>query len=190
MSVRTTLFNFRLFGYRHIIELLLIGVALLLLGGALGFSHYYQTEVRQQNQELRVLRDRIGSLKPAPIILDKDDSQFADNLIPQAYLQESLATLHAIETESGLSITNASYKWRPLSQPHYAAIDMQFTAKADYRTIRLFIEKVLVALPFASISEISMKRESIQTNQVDLRCKLSLFLNAAPQPTSSREKDE
>lgn len=154
--------------------------ACLWLGTTMAFAArtLLKSKVLVQEQALSLL-ERNDS-RPPPVelaLVNQPGEDLLRLLIPVTYLQQTLESMQGIEQESGLALTNSSYRIRPLSVDKYGAVDVQFSTKTDFRTIQQFVEKLLLAFPFASVSELQIKRDNIQSNQIDVKCKITLYVS-------------
>jgi hypothetical protein len=158
---------------------LLVGILSSLWIGIIATSVYlrsYDEKIQQQLRSMQLLKEQKLESIPNPSKQINQTEELGQLLTPVTHLQRALETIYDIEAESGLNVTNASYRLRELDNFKFGAVDIQFSTKSDYPTLRSFIEKLLLALPSASISELGFKRDNIQTNLLDVKCKITLIV--------------
>ena len=104
------------------------------------------------------------------------EQNFYDNLGDIGFVEEQIKTLHALAKQSGIVIQQASYKLSQLQDGTMSTYVIQIPVKGSYLAIRQFCESFLLAVPFASLDEISLKRDNIQNAQIETKIKFTLYL--------------
>jgi hypothetical protein len=59
---------------------------------------------------------------------------------------------------------------------------MQFPIKGTYVQIRLFVEQILLTMPYASLDEIGFKRDAINNSQLDTTLTFSIYTGSHLSP--------
>lgn len=95
-----------------------------------------------------------------------------------------LHILFDLAQTSGITLSKGDYKseYDPVSKVH--AYQIQLPVTGTYSAILNFCEKVLRAMPFASLDELNVKRDRIGSPVLSVQLRFTLFLQAssAPQP--------
>lgn len=89
-----------------------------------------------------------------------------------------LKSLFKIAAENGVTLAQADY--RVQSDPECACQRLQITlpVRGTYPRVRAFIDAALAAMSALSLDEISLRRESVKSPNVEAQLRLSLFLRA------------
>lgn len=103
-------------------------------------------------------------------------AQFFDNLGEQAYREQQVRSLFAIAAKNNLVLSQAQYKLGFDKHGRYYTYQIDLPVKGSYEAIREFSEQTLLAIPFASLSEISFQRESIDARTLEAKLRLTLYL--------------
>lgn len=85
-------------------------------------------------------------------------------------------TLFSLAHEAGISLDKGEYKsaYSVNSRSHTYQVLLPVTG--SYSAIRLFCEKVLVTIPFASLDEIGFKREAVAAGALQAKLRFTLHL--------------
>lgn len=102
--------------------------------------------------------------------------------------EQHLKALFAIATQTGLSLDQGEYQWQVDKNSSTYRYHVLLPVKGPYGAIRRFCEKTLKALPFASLDELSFKRESAAEDEPDASLRFTLYLKDAllTPPTAGR----
>ncbi|MBV8125076.1 MAG: hypothetical protein JO370_13495 [Paucibacter sp.] len=93
----------------------------------------------------------------------------------EQYVKEVFATAH----ESGIDLGAGEYRWAREAHAETDRYQVRLPVKGSYASIRGFCEQVLVKLPFASLDDFSLKRESIGDAEVEAQLQFSFHLHAS-----------
>jgi len=107
---------------------------------------------------------------------------FYDVLGDQRYVEQQVKTLFAVAAKSGLILAQGEYKSSLDKGSHSTTYQMILPVKGQYQAIRKFCEQTLLAIPFASLDEISFKRDEITNNTLEAKLHFTLYL---ADPTAS-----
>lgn len=165
----------------------LINVAALLFilgifGWSAGIPHFKEKLAVQQSklQRLQHTADSPPSVAmPAKIPVTQLRLQdFYAALGEQRYPEQQVKTLFAIAAKNGLALSQAEYKATNDSAGRFHTYRIQLPIRGQYPVIRQFCEQVLLAIPFASLDEITFKRDAINNPQLETKLSFTLYLNA------------
>jgi len=106
--------------------------------------------------------------------------KFYDALSDRAEAEQSLKTLFGIAEKAGLNLDQGEYKWQLDKNSNTYRYQILLPVKGPYGAIRRFCEQVLLALPFASLDEWSLKRESVGDDALDVNLRFTLYLKDVP----------
>jgi len=103
-------------------------------------------------------------------------SEFRAFLGEDNYKEQQVATLLAIARKNELVLNAADYRSGHDRDGGFYTYQMVMPVKGSYVGIRRFCEQALLAMPFASLDEISFRRENIASTVVDAKLRITLFL--------------
>jgi hypothetical protein len=103
-------------------------------------------------------------------------SQFYAALGEQGYAEQQLKTLFDIAAKNGLRLDQGEYKSNFDRNSDTLAYQIQLPVVGSYSAIRQFCEEVLLAIPFASLDEMSFKRDAISNNNLEAKLRFTLYL--------------
>lgn len=114
-------------------------------------------------------------------------ADFYDALGEKRFSEQQIKTLFALAQKAGLGLNQAEYKTSANKNGNFYTYQMIVPVKGPYRSIRQFCEHTLLAIPFASLDEVSFKRDAIASNVVEARLRFTLYLSDQPSPAAHRE---
>ncbi len=106
--------------------------------------------------------------------------RFYDTLGEQRYAEQQVKTLFGLAAKSGLSLSQGEYKSARDANGRLHAYQLTLPVKGSYRDVWQFSLSALLAIPFASLDEISFKRENINDPVIEARLRLTLYLADKP----------
>jgi len=161
---------------------------LLIVVGAAGLlwftPHLRAEEAAQQQRLLRAERSLRAAdnaaVVVAPSVVEERLAKFHDTLGERRYAEQQVKTLFAIAAKTGLGLDQAEYKSVFDKNSNTHAYQIRMPVKGPYAAIRHFCEQMLLAIPFASLDEISFKREAIGSEVLEAKLRITLYLADAP----------
>ena len=81
-----------------------------------------------------------------------------------------------------MTLSQGQYKTAFDQSGQFHTYQIVLPVTGSYRAIWQFASQALAAIPFASLDEISFKRESIADNHVDVRMRFTLYLGDSNGP--------
>jgi len=160
------------------VALLLSGVGVLCV--ALWLPHLRDDLGTQQAVLHRLeLQSRVVSAATvAPFSQNESRLQkFYENLGESRYAEQQLKTLFAVAAKKNLKLNEGEYKLSEEKNSDTVVYQIQLPVTGPYAAIREFCEEVLQTVPFASLDEISFKRDVIGKNNLDAKLRLTLYLH-------------
>ena len=164
-----------------------IAAMLWIVGGAslLWFvPHLRAQEELQQRAMLRMQKSLRagGNAVPAvpPSLAEERMTKFYDALGEKHYAEQQIKTLFAIAEKTGLALSQAEYKSVYDKNSNTHTYKIQLPLKGPYPAIRQFCELTLRAIPFASLDEMSFKRDAVGSPALEAKLRFTLYLAALP----------
>jgi type VI protein secretion system component VasK len=112
---------------------------------------------------------------PPPVVDNLE--QFYATLGQRRYAEQQVKTLFGLARKSGLVLSQGEYKsaWDRNARVH--TYQLNLPVKGSYAAIWQFALSALRAIPFASLDDISFRRDSIGDATVEARLRLTLYLS-------------
>lgn len=127
-----------------------------------------------------------GERKPAPALPPSQSEQrvarFYDNLGENSYAEQQLKTIFEIASRRSLVLNAGEYKSSYEKNSDTFAYQIQLPVTGPYLEIREFCEEVLQTIPFAALDEVSFKRQTISTNNLEAKLQFTLYLTSRKKP--------
>jgi hypothetical protein len=164
--------------------------SLLCLAGALCWLWWVPHERAQAElQGARLQRERMA-LRVAPAAPPKAATVSAQGRLTAFYAtlgdrhrtERQLLSLFANARESGLVLAKGEYKASYDRNSQVYSYQILLPVNGSYGTIRRFCEKTLLAIPYASLDEISFRRDMVGNGTLDARLRFTLHLKEPPLP--------
>lgn len=133
-----------------------------------------QEAVLHAKQQLQSNRNLSPTLRPSPS--RERLAAFYDALGEKHYVEQQVKTLFSIADKTKLTLSQADYRLAFDKNGRFYTYQVTLPVKGVYEDIRRFCERVLLAVPFASLDEISFKRDAITSGAVEARLRFSLYL--------------
>jgi hypothetical protein len=112
----------------------------------------------------------------APVLANQNLAEFYKVLGERPYAEQQVRTLFALAGKSGLSLSQGEYQSAVDANAGVSTYQITLPVKGSYRAIWQFSLAALRAIPFASLDEISFKREAINDANVEARLRFTLYL--------------
>jgi hypothetical protein len=122
------------------------------------------------------------SAAPAAPSIDNLDVFYAA-LGPRRYAEQQVKTLFTLAAKNGLSLSQGEYKTGYDRNARVTTYQVNLPVKGSYGAIWQFAMGALRAIPFASLDDISFRRDTIGDPGVEARLRLTLYLKDAPGET-------
>ncbi|MES2901020.1 MAG: hypothetical protein V4723_14925 [Pseudomonadota bacterium] len=159
------------------------GLVLCLLGAAalLWLVPQRALQAEQHQVALRLASMPAGAaLAPAPPSANFNLVRFYDALGEQRYAEQQVKTLFGIAAKSGLALSQGEYKSAYDANGRLYTYQVTLPVKGSYLEVWQFVLSALMAIPFASLDEISFRRDNITDPAVEARLRLTLYLAERP----------
>jgi len=179
LQIRLTLMRW---GWSHAVATLLCIVGL--LGWGWIIPRLQAQDEKQKHLLMRAntsLASRATPKAPLPRAPSEVNlANFIEILGDSHYTEQQIKTLFAIAGKTGLSLHQAEYKSTLDPHGRFQTYQILLPVQGGYGAIRAFCEQTLLAIPFASLDEISFKRDGITNRTLEAKLRFTLYLNVAP----------
>jgi hypothetical protein len=105
---------------------------------------------------------------------------FYTALGPRRYAEQQVRTLFTLAAKNGLSLSQGEYKTGYDRNARVTTYQVNLPVKGSYGAIWQFAMGALRAIPFASLDDISFRRDAIGDPAVEARLRLTLYLKDVP----------
>lgn len=160
-----------------------IAALLLVAGGAalawLAPQRALQAERHQVAMRLAAM-PAVAAARSAPLTANDNLTAFYGTLGEKRYAEQQVKTLFGLAAKSNLSLSQGEYKSAYERNARLHSYQVTLPVKGSYSDIWQFGMLSLRAIPFASLDEISFKRDSINDPQAEARLRLTLYLAERP----------
>lgn len=157
----------------------LCGAVLLLAAGiaALGWLLPQRAQHARQHQAAMRLASAPPAAAVTPVASANDNLRlFYDTLGEKRYAEQQVRTLFGLAAKAGLTLSQGEYKSGYDRNARLTTYQVTLPLKGSYADVWKFSLMALRAIPFASLDELSFKRENIGDQQVEARLRLTLYL--------------
>jgi hypothetical protein len=122
----------------------------------------------------------VAAAKSAPVVSNENLVAFYGTLGEKRYAEQQVKTLFGLAAKSNLSLSQGEYKSAFDRNARLHSYQVTLPVRGRYSDIWQFGMLSLRAIPFASLDEISFKRDSIGDAQAEARLRLTLYLADRP----------
>jgi len=112
----------------------------------------------------------------APSDAGRNLALFYATLGERRYAEQQVKTLFALAAKAGLSLKSGEYKVVYEKASQVSSYQVVLPVKGTYQAIWQFSLQALSAVPFASLDDISFKRDSIADNLPEARLSMTFYL--------------
>ena len=131
-----------------------------------------QQTLLQRQAELRAAR---GAVAEIPVQARSQES-YGQMLGDGAQVEHYVSVLFEMAQRSEIQLDTGEYKWQAERNIGVDRYQIRLPIKGSYVQIREFVERALIALPFAAIDQLSLKRETVADESVAATLQLTLYL--------------
>lgn len=142
---------------------------------------------REALEQERARARHAAALPPpvlAPVVLESGAGEnlalFRTALGRQRDVEPALKTLFEIAARNGLMLRQGEYKRGVDRNAKLHTYQINLPVKGSYAQVWQFALQALRALPYASLDDVSFKRDNIGDTAVEARLRLTLYLDDAP----------
>lgn len=158
------------------------GVLCMIVAVALLWLSEARDSLAQQQDFIR----RRASLPTASVrsattpVINENLTAFYGGLGDRRHAEQQVNILFGIAAKSGLALPRGDYSAAYDKDARIYTYQVSLPVKGSYRAISQFALLSLRTIPFASLDNISFKRESIGDSNVEARLRLTLYLSGTP----------
>ncbi|WP_425252243.1 hypothetical protein ACPJXG_21130 [Janthinobacterium sp. NFX145] len=158
-----------------------LAVALLALGLAAWAWAWQQRAVAAQ-LEARPLPQPAPAVVAAapPATASENLARFYAALGQQRHAEQQVKQLFDLAAKNGLLLAQGEYKSGYDKASRVATYQVSLPLKGSYAAVSQFALQALRAVPFASLDELSFRREQIADTQLEARVRLTFYLTDTP----------
>lgn len=164
----------RRLGVVGLVGLGLLGAALLMQGFQV---ESLQPTIRTQQARLATLQETAArrAATPAPLPLNP-----LAQLPPTGEASQRIGELERLARAHGLTLPRGQYSVSPLTGTSLQRWQLVLPLDASYPALHAFLASALERLPNLTLDELKLKRDRIESTQLQAELRLSLFVEAAP----------
>ena len=158
-----------------------LGAAVVLAASAVALMWIVPEHEARAAQHRAVLAQATAA--PAPLAVQVAQPQapsidaFYSALGERRDAEQQVRTLFGLAEKAGLSLRQGEYRGAYDRNARVYAYQVTLPVRGPYKSVWGFAMSSLASIPFASLDEISFKRESVGDVNVDARLRLTLYLD-------------
>jgi hypothetical protein len=156
-----------------------------------GISRLNTTELQAQQRALSHAQQllRASETAPHPVQMPPEErlADFYDALGDKRFAEQQIKTLFAIAKKAGLTLDQAAYQSGVDKNGRFHTYQIVIPVKGSYSAIRQFCKQTLLAIPFASLDEMSFKRDALASRDVEAQLRFTLYLSDLRSPARHSE---
>jgi hypothetical protein len=192
-KVRNTMGHYRLLSevllWRHGYGWVLLALVLLMTLIAQLFVLPHQLHSQM------VASARLAQLRQTELSRDKGlhslaqpsrEAEILDQLVQVSFFEagvsDSLRSIARIAQSNGVFLSQSEFQNSAEGHGGLSRLQVTLPLRASYPRLKRFVEQVLLEHPGISVDELVLKRESVAQNQVEIRVKLSLWIQPGKHP--------
>ncbi len=154
---------------------------LMIVAGAASLAYLLPQRALQAERHQDALRQvtmpAAVALKAVPENANQNLQLFYATLGEQRYAEQQVKTLFALAGKAGLSLSQGEYKSAYDGNGQLHTYQVTLPVKGSYGQVWSFGLMALRSIPYASLDELSFKRENIGDAQLEARMRLTLYLS-------------
>jgi hypothetical protein len=116
---------------------------------------------------------------PLPAAQTLSPHQFAATLPSRGQVPALLGTVLAQAAEAGVTLEQGKYTFTPAAGNRLARYTFEFPVKADYASVRAFINKSLTAIPALGLDKLHIERKTVGDTTVNAEVGFVIYLRGA-----------
>lgn len=159
-----------------------VGISGMVVAGALLWLSQARDSLAQQQDFIR--RRAALPAAPAPSAMPADINEnltaFYGGLGDRRHAEQQVKVLFGLAAKSGLALPRGDYTAGYDSDARIYTYQLNLPVKGNYQAVSQFALLSLGAIPFASLDNISFKRESVGDANLEARLHLTLYLSGTP----------
>jgi hypothetical protein len=155
-----------------------LGLALCVAGSLLWFWELAQA----RSMDIQNLPAVVQSTAVPAVYVQTSEQNLAafyGSLGPARHAEQQVKSLFWLAGKSGLSLSQGQYKSAFDQRGQFSTYEIVLPVTGTYGAVWQFASQALTTIPFASLDEISFKRESIEDSRVEARLRFTLHLNSS-----------
>ena len=149
-------------------------ITLVLVLGLLLYLPLVRWPAQQHIAETEVASMKPGA--PMPGLTESPAHAFLDRFPRPETLSKELQTIFDTAEGYGLELDEVAYRKVRKQDERLERYLVDFAIDAPYPDSRAFLGDVLAAIPSVALDQLSLTRDSVQSSEVHMRVRLTLFL--------------
>ncbi|MBW3512453.1 hypothetical protein [Janthinobacterium sp. NKUCC06_STL] len=158
-----------------------LAVALLALGVAAWAWAWQQRALAAQLEARPLPQPALAVVAAAPPATSSENlARFYAAMGQQRHAEQQVKQLFDLAAKNGLLLAQGEYKSGYDKASRVATYQVSLPLKGSYAAVSQFALQALRAVPFASLDELSFRREQIADTQLEARLRLTFYLTDTP----------
>lgn len=160
-----------------------LGAAGLVGLGFLAAALLLQMQVASLQRAAFAQQEKLAALRLAAASYDREPAPPANPLVmlpPTGQASQLIGELERLAHAYGISLPRGQYSVSTPAGTTLARWQLVLPVEASYPALHAFIATALERLPNLTLDELKLKRERIETTELQADLRMSLFVEAAP----------
>lgn len=112
----------------------------------------------------------------APATPDENMAVFQRTLGEKRYAEQQVRTLFGLAAKAGLNLQQGDYRSGYDQAARVHTYQVTLPVRGSYKAVWRFAMMALAAIPFASLDEVSLRREAVGEADIDARLRFTLYM--------------
>lgn len=134
-----------------------------------------RAEARLHADALQAARQPVA-VAAAPSTPDGNLAAFQRALGERRYAEQQVRTLFGLASKAGLTLQQGDYRSGYDQGARVHTYQVTLPVRGSYKSVWRFAMMALAAIPFASLDEVSLRREAVGDATIDARLRFTLYL--------------
>lgn len=165
---------------RHLGRTGLIGLFLMVVAALIQFAHTMPLQAETLVIEARLVQMQADARRVIPRTVTVTQTGFIDTLPETHAAAAVIGQLEQLARAHGLQLLRGQYAQSPVSGTSLLRWQLSLPIEAEYPKLIAFIAASLQALPTLALDELKLKRDTIETTELDADLRFNLYLRESP----------
>ena len=165
---------------RHLGRTGLAGLFLMAVAALIQFAHTMPLQAETLVLEARLAQMQADAKRVIPRTVTVTQTGFIDTLPETHAAAAVIGQLEQLARAHGLQLLRGQYAQSPVSGTSLLRWQLSLPIEAEYPRLIAFVAASLQALPTLALDELKLKRDTIETTQLDADLRFNLYLRESP----------
>ena len=165
---------------RHLGRTGLVGLFIMVVAALIQFAHTMPLQAETLVLQTRLAQMQADAKRVTPRTVTVTQTGFIDTLPETHAAAAVIGQLEQLARAHGLQLLRGQYAQSPVSGTSLLRWQLSLPIEAEYPRLIAFVAASLQALPTLALDELKLKRDTIETTQLDADLRFNLYLRESP----------